>query len=501
MPKQDHIPRSQVIAQIADQLTEPITFNDFADRVLAIAPSAAKNPRSAVRTEIRFNTIEYGLIFMDDRRSWLMPAQVGMRGVRFRHNVSQWEAENGMLVASDDLLPFLAVGRHYFETVLKDGLRLIDDSGSALPFELVRKNFSGKDSIFGHYSTSQNCLDLKNWFRNKKVKAGDSILFTIEQWKPAIWKIEHEPAAQRNQAVIEQYNAELADILFEMLENERDERLYLRYSLPTAVLRVTDPKGYPGDPWTTVIEEDGRMRYSDFDLQYADGQSNFFDILEQAFVEDEEIAEEVSPRSLSVQEANRIYRFKCWLEYNPKLWRKIEILGKQTLAEFSKILVVAFKHDPDHLARFSHLIQRGKSKRYREVEIGTIDPYREEFEEEIEDFFDGIDGNSIRIADLELAEGSLLQFVFDFGDWHEHRLQLEEILPTAQKEQSAECPRIVEQNEPEYQYCEECHKQNKREIATWVCIQCSNRRQEDVLLCENCLDRNHEDHYAEEMLY
>lgn len=490
MPKPGQITRSQAVDQVAAQLTGPISFDEFAERVLAIAPSTAKNPRASVRTDIRFNTIERGLIFMDNRRSWLMPAQVGMRGVRFRHTISQWEAENSVIILDDELLPFLPVRRYQLEQAVKGELSLRDDTNAPLAFAVMDKRFDGKDPIFGDYSVSRLCLDLQSWFQGKKISEGDSLLFTIEQWKPSIWKIEHEPAAMRNQAAIDQRNEELVDILFEMLESEQNERLYLGDSLLTAMLQLADPQGYPGDPWTLVVQEDGRMHYSDFDLRYADGKGNIFEELARSFAQGEEEDEELDePRELSQEEANQVYRFKTWDTHNTKLWRRIEILGEQTLADFNHILVSAYKHEWDHLAGFWKLVQRGNSKRYREVDIGEVNP------------FDEGEGADTRIADLELKEGDLLKYVFDFGDWHDHRLQLEKILPAVQMDQAAEYPRIVEQNKPEYQYCQQCQKKNKQVIATWICIECSNEKQQKVFVCEKCATRYHEDHYTEEIVY
>ena len=78
MPKPGQITRAQAIKQVVETLSTPISFDDFADRVLAIAPSTAKSPRGAVRTEIRFFTIQHGLIFMDNRRTWLAPARAAV---------------------------------------------------------------------------------------------------------------------------------------------------------------------------------------------------------------------------------------------------------------------------------------------------------------------------------------------------------------------------------------------------------------------------------------
>lgn len=110
------------------------------------------------------------------------------------------------------------------------------------------------------------------------------------------------------------------------------------------------------------------------------------------------------------------------------------------------------------MAGFWRLIQRGNSKRYREVEIGMVHPFGED------------DNSDIRIADLELTVNDLIKYVFDFGDNHEHHLKLEEILPAAQWEPNTKYPRIVEQNKPEYQYCQHCQKKNKQVIAAQILL-------------------------------
>ena len=55
------------------------------------------------------------------------------------------------------------------------------------------------------------------------------------------------------------------------------------------------------------------------------------------------------------------------------------------------------------------------------------------------------EGEDQYIAELELQPGDELKYVYDFGDWIEHRLILEEILEPQAK---AIYPRIVAQNKP-----------------------------------------------------
>ncbi len=55
------------------------------------------------------------------------------------------------------------------------------------------------------------------------------------------------------------------------------------------------------------------------------------------------------------------------------------------------------------------------------------------------------EGEDQSIAELELQPGDALKYVYDFGDWIEHRLILEEIFEPQAK---AIYPRIVAQNKP-----------------------------------------------------
>lgn len=123
--------------------------------------------------------------------------------------------------------------------------------------------------------------------------------------------------------------------------------------------------------------------------------------------------------------------------------------------------------------------------RYREVELGTLDP------------FEGGDGAEVKIAGIGLAEGDKLKFVFDFGDWIEHTLTLDSITPP---QSGLEYPREVARNKPKYVNCVKCEQEGKQTVAIWICITCSNEHQKDTVYCEKC-SKSHEDHYLEEILY
>ena len=135
---------------------------------------------------------------------------------------------------------------------------------------------------------------------------------------------------------------------------------------------------------------------------------------------------------------------------------------------------------------FWKLVQRGKGRRYREVDVGAVNPLGEG------------DGSEVAVAGLGLEPGEALKYVYDFGDWIEHRLTLQEIV---EPDEDAVYPHIVDQNKPRYEYCESCKAEGRETVATWICLECSNAEQRDVLVCEDCLMKEHGEHYAEEILY
>ena len=98
---------------------------------------------------------------------------------------------------------------------------------------------------------------------------------------------------------------------------------------------------------------------------------------------------------------------------------------------------------------------------------------------------------------MDLKSGDLMKYVYDFGDWIEHEVKLEEII-MADVEKSY--PILVAKNKPKYEYCVVCEAKGKETIAALVCLQCSTQKRV-IFLCEDCAGKKHEDHYVEEIIY
>ncbi|WP_319507357.1 hypothetical protein [uncultured Methanolobus sp.] len=176
---------------------------------------------------------------------------------------------------------------------------------------------------------------------------------------------------------------------------------------------------------------------------------------------------------------SKVYVFNTALKYRKGTWRRIEIKGDQTLGDLDGIIREAFNHDDHHLSEFF------SGRVWNSNSLGVIEP-------------DGSgSGDKKKIDELELVKGSAIEYVYDFGDDIQHVIKLEKIVePVA----GAKYPRITSKNKTRNRYCVSCKKIQKKSVATWICMDCTEEERKQVLLCEDCLEDEHEDHYAEELL-
>ena len=92
------------------------------------------------------------------------------------------------------------------------------------------------------------------------------------------------------------------------------------------------------------------------------------------------------------------------------IWRRIAISGEATLAHLSNLILTSVDFDSDHLDQFTYTNDLGRK-------VQVTHPYADG------DF----STDEVKIGSLPLSEGSIMQYVFDFGDWWEFQVQLETI--------------------------------------------------------------------------
>jgi len=120
-----------------------------------------------------------------------------------------------------------------------------------------------------------------------------------------------------------------------------------------------------------------------------------------------------------------LYRVHVSLrEIEPAIWRRIELSSQTTLKQFHRILQIAMGWENYHLHEY---IVDGR--RY-----GTPEPVYDEPGEVVREV-------GARLASVLPKPGSQILYVYDFGDYWQHDVRLEAILP---RDPGIQYPRILE---------------------------------------------------------
>jgi hypothetical protein len=482
-PTEKALTYEMVITESMRAATGPLPAQELAAQMLSALPSFARNPRQAMRQHIR-QANGRQLVFLD--ADTVLPLRLAYQGARFRISLERESFDKG-------LLPLDNISSYLPQSYQVDRLRFVDSSASAIPFQ-IKQVTQKVQSPFGLLDETHAFASLSAWYRAQKMYAKDHILVTILDWEQGVLRLEREPFGQRNQALLAERNQLLVNMFFDLLEGADREQVYIHVAVPTVYARLPDKSGYPPSHWMDAIAADKRMVHDDWRILYSDQPQTLF---ERMMGSNRQVKKPATV-ALSSKQRQMVYRFKVHLVRRPKIWREIEIQGKQTLADLDAALRDAFDHDVfDHMGGFWKLIPRaaqaktmskrssGRTARTREAAIGDVEP------------MGGGDGASIKIAELSLAVGDQLKYVYDFGDWIEHRLTLQVI---EAPQSNIEYPREVTRNQPEYAFCVECLKEGKQQVAKWICLQCTSGLEQEILLCEKCAGK-HDDHYLEEILY
>jgi len=400
MPPQTTPSRKQTIRQVTAELDGPTALDDLIDRVAQLHPSRAKNPRQSIRNDLRWDHPGRDFVFLDAKT--ILPVRLALKGVRFRIRLDRQEVQRGVL--------FVQPAFDYFLSRPVEQATFVDDHDQPLPARIAKFSVEVEDFLIGRHTLELVAIDLGDWFRAHRIRAKDEVLVTILDWEAARFHLEHEPAHRRRKNLIAQQNRALADLFYDLMEETHDERIPIHVAVPTAYARLPTARDYPGDHWMLVIEEDERVRSTGFEIMPADQMLPFERMM---LIDATETA--VREQPFTREQGRQVYRFKASSRYR-KRERIIEIQGKHTLGDFDNMMRDAFNLDfMDHLSEFTRIISRGKSKRPREIPYGSLNP------------FGGTAAAKVRVAGLE--PGAQLLYVYDFGDWIEHRLTLERIDP------------------------------------------------------------------------
>lgn len=120
-----------------------------------------------------------------------------------------------------------------------------------------------------------------------------------------------------------------------------------------------------------------------------------------------------------------IYRVHVSLrEIDPAIWRRIELSSQTTLKQFHLVLQVVMGWENQHLHEY--IIE---GQRY-----GTPDPAYSDPGEVLREA-------GVRLATVLSEVGTQIQYLYDFGDYWQHDIRLEAVLPP---EPGATYPRLLD---------------------------------------------------------
>jgi hypothetical protein len=470
-------PYAEILESILASVNGPLPVKELADEILRQHPSSSKNPHRLALAKIRE---EEGrcLVHLDPDR--VLPLRLAYQGARYRIRLSREIVDRATL-------PLQKSFRDYLPSRLDwDQVRFIDSQDAPIPFKIVEVPHEIAFIPNEKVEYKEPAVVLREWFRAQRMYFKDQILVTIEDWERGVIRLERERLGLQLPEQVAESNRRIADQFYAMLEAAKAESIYIHIALPAVYAGLADKHAFVPDHWAAIVANDPRLVSDGWTIHYPDSG---FSMLEQMAAEmtGQRKAALVQPRSKK-EEGLKVYRWRASLARVPTIWRELEILGRQTLTDFDSILRDAFQHDPmDHLSGFWKRVLRsgGSGKRYREVEIGDVNPFEPTAEEET------------TMASLDLKVGDQLKYVYDFGDWIEHTLELKSIGEPAK---DVEYPQEVARNQPQYQYCVECLNKGTQTNADWICITCSNEEGKNIFLCEDCLDE-HEEHYTDNIRY
>ncbi len=478
-PKTTIVPSyAEILREILSSIDGPISTEELAVQILQKRPSKAKNPYQAALEKIREENGRQ-LVYLDVAH--VLPLRLVYNGVRYRIRLTKEIIEQAML-------PIDYCFDHYLPALFNnEKITLIDSQGAPISAKILNASYTTTDFFTDKPVKRQRlAIAVKSWFKSQKFYAKDHILVTIEDWEKGVFRLERGQYGKQSADLIAEVNQSMADAFYELLESAHSEDIFVRIALPTVLARMAEKINYPPDHWMLIIVKDPRMTTQGWSICYPDSNSSMLDeiIADKAGQRLDVVQNKKSSKAERVQ----VFRLRVHLKHKTSIWREVEIQGEQTLEDLDNILRAAFLHDTsDHLSGFWKRAARsgGSRTRYREVDLGTINP------------FEYTEGADTEIAGLKLQVGDKLKYVYDFGDWIEHIIEVKSI---GAAETNVQYPREIARNKAKYEYCTECLKKGKQVVANWICYNCSDEEQEDVILCEKCLE-NHEDHYVEELLY
>jgi len=239
---------AECVHRVLQAAPAPVSMDALIHTVGEMRPLTAKNVRSAMHNAIGQSPLCTSL---GDGRYWWMPHL--LRENRFRLHLSTEDLGQGRLSITDEarlgLLPnfFGARSRMGDLTV---HIELADGPVLERPVEHLG------DANWGF----NPCPELVKWYKDQRVRSGDDLVLVVidADASPRHYRLEHQPAHQRDETRVKARNQELADAAYKLIRRGHAEPAY--NLAPKLVARGLYRNPCPPDALEEVLESDDRFR-------------------------------------------------------------------------------------------------------------------------------------------------------------------------------------------------------------------------------------------------
>ncbi len=239
---------TECIHRVLQAAPAPVTMDELIQVVGEMRPLTAKNIRSTLHNAINQSPLCTSL---GDGRYWWMPYL--LKDNRFRLHLSTEDLKQGRLVITCEARLGLWPSFYGSRSRRRDPLvhvELADGPALEQPVEFL-------DSATWGFKP---CPELAQWYKARRVRPGDDLILSVinADASPRRYRLEHQPARQRDKTRIKTRNRQLADAAYELIRKGHAEPAY--YMAPKLAARGFYHDPCPPDPLEKVLKSDGRFR-------------------------------------------------------------------------------------------------------------------------------------------------------------------------------------------------------------------------------------------------
>jgi len=415
---------TELAHRVVRESPEPLAVDQIVERVHAIRPITTKNPKQTIRNAI---SASYLIVSTGDGRyGWKMHL---IDGALLRHTLQEAEFVERVLLWDEDLRdalwPTFFAPRKYSD---RSPVWLSMPDGAVARCALEHITFA----TWGSHADGAFWA----WFDELGAQVGDHLLFQVVNSEQRKYAVTFEAQSERNEEAVQERNAALV-----AAAGKRASRPYgvAIWDLATHLL-TTGFYHHPVPP--DPLSELWNACAGDASIMPAEEREERLPVsvlLAQAPLTPPDETPPVLPPEydpdlglrrvrysrLARRGSVRSYVLRVNHRALPEVWRDLELAEDNTLEDLHLLIQDSFRWGDDHLYSFflsGEAWDQGS-------EIGS--PWSEA----------RLHTHQVQMGQMELQEGQVFLYLFDYGDQHEFDVTVLRINPVAPK---GEYPRVLD---------------------------------------------------------